>query len=114
MTGRPKKQPHEQRTSRLPAIRLTDAERQLLEEKAAQSGLSFSEWVRAELTAAPVRASKADPALPRLLTELNRVGVNLNQLAASMNSGRHPAENAVLAHLKQLQDVLLKVARRGA
>ena len=49
-TGRPKMQPHERRNARLPAIRLTDAERTDLELKAQAAGVDLSEWVRGQLT----------------------------------------------------------------
>jgi hypothetical protein len=109
-SGRPKKQPAELRSARLPRIRLTDAERADLEAKAALEGMSLSEWVRKELTNSKARRAPAatDKAL---LTELNRIGNNLNQIARALNRGR-PAPDYFDQVLHQLYSTLENMARR--
>ncbi|MFV1563941.1 MULTISPECIES: plasmid mobilization protein [unclassified Phaeobacter] len=85
--GRPKKQAAEARTEQM-NTRYTLAEREYIRSQAAAAGLSESDYIRARalgLSVSPARSSRADPAL---VTELNRIGVNVNQLAAATHMGR--------------------------
>lgn len=109
--GRPKKQPHEVRDSRLPAVRLTTAERIDLEAKAARLGVDLSEWVRVELLNAPVRRSAAGQDTS-MITELNRIGVNLNQIARQVNRGRDHDPHHIGHVLHQLNTALEAVIRQ--
>lgn len=88
--GRPKKAIGEQRSERLSGLRLTSAERAFVEEQAAIAGLSLAEFARRAVLhsrVVPARTSAATAAL----VELNRVGVNLNQIAHRLNaSGKAP------------------------
>jgi hypothetical protein len=84
--ARPRKSDFEKRTAHLPPVRLTDAELAAIAGQAQTAGLSVSEYARQRLltgrvTAAPSRSQG------RLLSELNRCGVNLNQVARHLNSG---------------------------
>ncbi len=110
--GRPKKEPHEKRTARLPAVRLTTAERIDLELKAEAAGFELSEWVRRQLTAVKVTRSKMAASDAGLITELNRIGNNVNQIARQLNRGReHDPEH--LGHVMfQLNSVLEGLVRR--
>lgn len=110
-TGRPKMQPHERRNARLPAIRLTDAERTDLELKAQAAGVDLSEWVRGQLTSAPVKRPPS-PTDASLITELNRIGVNLNQIARALNRGRADDPHQLGYILSRLNGVLETMARR--
>ena len=68
--------------------RYTLAEREFIRSQAAAAGLSESDYIRARalgFSVAPSRASRSDPAL---VTELNRIGVNVNQLTAATHQGR--------------------------
>lgn len=107
--GRPTKQEHERRTASLPPVRVTAAEMVFVQVQAEAAGLSVSDYVRQRALGAPVaprRAVNAD----RLLVELNRAGVNLNQIARHLNAGG--AASAELAHvLDRLYGVLEKVGR---
>lgn len=85
--ARPHLRPEDRRDERLPTPRVTAAERVEVEEKAAAAGISLTEFGRqANLNAriTPRRGS-IDEAL---LVELNRIGVNLNQIAMKVNAGR--------------------------
>lgn len=85
--GRPKKQEHEKR-SETARFRLTLAEREYIRSQAAAAGMDESEYLRARAlghSVSPARSNRADPAL---VTELNRIGVNVNQLAAATHMGR--------------------------
>lgn len=86
-TGRPKLAPDEGRTSRLPDIRVTAAERVYIEQQAAKAGVSVTEFVRASALGRRVvaRIGKADE---QALAELRRVGVNINQIAHASHLGK--------------------------
>lgn len=97
--GRPKKKPGEERLEKTEA-RITAEEKIQLIEKARLAGLSEAEFIR--------RLVRGENVQPRqnaidiqLLSEINRIGVNLNQIAKHHNAGRalpHSFE-AVLAEL---------------
>ncbi len=67
--------------------RVTTAEKVFVQEQAAKAGLDESDYVRRRILGLPV-----SPAPSRieasLLSELNRIGVNVNQLARAANSGQ--------------------------
>jgi len=76
--------------------------------RAAAAGLGLAEYVRQcvlRKRITPVRPMADD----RLLLELNRVGVNLNQIARALNSDR-PEQGDIAATLAELRTVLAKVA----
>ena len=99
--GRPKKAPSEQRSERLPGITLTTAERHVVELMAERAGVSVMEFCRRAVLGQrmPQRRTKA---ADRAIVELNRVGVNLNQIAARVNmTGDLAADfEAVLAEVR--------------
>ena len=106
--ARPKKQPHEQRTESTRAD-LTLAEKEHVREQARLAGISEAEYVRRcvlGISVAPAPA-KVDAAL---ITELNRIGVNVNQLARAVHTGR-----AFVTYWREigteLTAILAKVAR---
>lgn len=83
--ARPEKNPEEKR-SEVARFRLTVAERVFLREQAATAGLTEAEFLRRRALGLPVRATvaRSDPAL---VAELNRIGVNVNQLARATHRG---------------------------
>ncbi|WP_298987400.1 plasmid mobilization relaxosome protein MobC [uncultured Roseibium sp.] len=87
--ARPKHNEHEARSESTRAD-LTLAEKEQLRDLVRASGLrSEAEFVRHAIfnqpIRSPARSSSVDPAL---ITELNRIGVNVNQLAAATHMGR--------------------------
>lgn len=89
LMARPKKQQHESRTERL-NLRFAPAELVQIEEQARLAGLSVTAYGRSVVLSPPTRALPAalgplqDPAL---VIAMNRIGVNLNQIARGLNSG---------------------------
>lgn len=85
--ARPKKHEMEKR-NRVIAFRATVAEEEHLREQAANVGLSLSDYTRrrsvGHVVAAPARP-KFDPAL---VSEVNRIGVNVNQLTQAVHMDR--------------------------
>jgi hypothetical protein len=91
--ARPQKQTDAHRRHRIMA-RLTADELALFAERVRQAGLTASDYLRQAALAArvmvPSTKSKADPAL---IAELNRIGVNLNQMTRTANgTGKVPPE----------------------
>ena len=81
--GRPRKA-----TSRLRQVRfrLTDAEWAAAETKAQKAGLSVPLYLRAAGLGGKVRVATAPTVSVAAVAELNRVGVNLNQIARRLNA----------------------------
>lgn len=110
--ARPPLRPEERRDDRLPNLRVTSAERALIEERASKAGLTLVEYCRRAVfksRIAPVRTSTEQA----LLVELNRVGVNLNQIARRVNAGRNlpPDFPDVLA---EVREAVRKVMAHGS
>jgi hypothetical protein len=84
--ARPAKDANERRGAQV-KIRLTEAEHDFLSESAAAAGLTVSELVRRRALGVRVQPSptRSEAAL---VSELHRIGVNVNQLARSVNRGR--------------------------
>ncbi len=84
--ARPTKTDLERRTEQV-KIRLTLSEVEHLRALADTAGLSLAAFVRRRAMSLPVQpaSSRIDV---QLLTELNRIGVNVNQLARATNSRR--------------------------
>lgn len=85
--ARPKKEQHEQRSEQM-NTRWTLAEREYIRTQARAAGISETAYVRArtlshQIHPVPSRGG-ADPAL---VSELNRIGVNVNQLARATHRG---------------------------
>lgn len=101
--ARPPLRPEERKDEVLPAVRVTASERAFIEEQAANAGMTLSQYQRLRLLKkkVPPRRASADQAL---LIALNRVGTNLNQIAAKVNAGRSLGSDfpVVLAEIKAL------------
>lgn len=84
--ARPRKRVEDARTERL-NLRLLPHERAEVDLRAAAVGLSPTDYARRMVIGgrmASVVTAKADPSL---VLAINRAGVNLNQIARTMNSG---------------------------
>lgn len=106
--GRPYKPAGEARSLSLPSIRVNPQELSFIEAQAVKSGMPVSTYARSALTrrkVAPKRSNLDD----KLLLELNRIGVNLNQLMRHINAGRDMPSSADSV-LDELQTALRKVS----
>ena len=105
--ARPKKTEAEKRTMRLPAPRVTSSEYSHVEKLADAVPLNLTDFMRELALSGKVkpRKSKLENSL---LVELNRIGVNLNQIAHAQNIGRdNPAS---LQHaLNELMALMTKI-----
>ena len=84
--ARPKKQDGEKR-SETARFRVTVAEREYIRAQAIAAGIPETEYLRRRTlgyAVPPARSGLSDPAL---VSELNRIGVNVNQLARATHRG---------------------------
>lgn len=104
--ARPKKTDHEKRDQRF-NLRLTVAEIEHLRAQAETAGLAPHEYARLRVTDHVVKPARqhVDAAL---LAELNRIGVNVNQLARAVHTDRSFQEHWPII-LRELRAVLEKV-----
>jgi hypothetical protein len=108
--GRPKAAPGEGRVT-VVSVRLTTFERSGMEAKAARTGLSLSEYCRRAILGHRVTTSTEPQQVnTEALVELNRVGVNLNQIARVANRG----EQLPRSFPEILSSVLAAVERLSA
>ena len=94
-------------------MRLTEKERQHLNQLAQESGLSRSNVVRSCLEQTELRPRQ--PAeIGDLYREINRIGVNINQIARSVNAGTATAEDARygLHLLDRVYDLMYQIAKK--
>lgn len=119
--ARPKKHPDEKREERF-NLRFTLAEREHVETQARLAGLEPHEFLRRRslgyvVPPAPARRG-ADPALitelNRLGLELSKIGNNANQLALAAHTGRRPATawHAVTRRITDLGNQVSEVLER--
>lgn len=104
--ARPPLRPEERRDDRLPNLRVTAAERALIEERAAAAGLTLVDYCRRAIFKSRI-APKRTTADQSLLVALNRVGVNLNQIAKNNNAGRD-----LPAHFPLVLDEIHELVRK--
>jgi hypothetical protein len=108
--GRPRKSINEQRSERI-GVRFTLAELSFLEAQAVVNSTTITDLVRRRALKLPVTpprvGKKADSSNAALISELNRIGVNLNQLTHAVNSGRTD-----VLHWEQLSTRLGQVLER--
>lgn len=99
--GRPKK-PEEERRSLTHGLRLSPQEKEELEARADRAGLSLSEYLRRRALGKKIKTQIEGKALK----ELNRIGVNLNQIARAANRGNLVDQQAreAIKELRALMD----------
>ena len=83
--ARPNKNTDDKASKVLPPIRVTDSEKAMIRSRAAQAGMTMSEYIRqmalyGEVT---IRQSQYDHGF---VEQLRRIGVNLNQQTKALNS----------------------------
>ncbi len=77
----------EERRGRTVGVRVTEAEAEELQERARGARLSMGAYLRRRGLGQRVRMATERRLGGAELRELNRIGVNLNQMARAMNSG---------------------------
>ena len=111
--GRPRRAPDEARSVSLPPIRLTIAERGAIEAEAARAGLPLSDYARRVLLGHRVKAAPTGGDAATLV-ELNRLGVNLNQIARQLNARGAPAPSRLEALVATIRAAVDRLAGTDA
>ena len=102
-----------QEKSKFLSVRLTAEEREHLDRLARESGLSLSNVIRSCINRTEIR--QRQPAeINDLYREINRIGVNINQIARSVNAGIARPEDARrgLYLLDQVYELMYQVAKK--
>ena len=94
-------------------LRLTHQERAKLEADARRCGLTKSALLRRMISGLEVKARPSQE-LRELRTEIHRIGVNINQIARSVNAGITTAEDARhgLQLLDRVYDLMYQIAKK--
>ena len=107
--ARPKKQDGEKRDE-VARFRVTLAEREYLRAQARAAGISETEYLRRRALGYAVSPARSNLPDPTLISELNRIGVNVNQLARATHRGSDFVHTWQIIG-RQLSDVLAKEVR---
>lgn len=93
-------------------VRLTDREKERIEQNARRAKRSVTDYLVALSIETPIQVSED---VKPLLIELKRIGNNLNQITAKINSGAFCSYNFqdVLDGQKNILSALLKLAERN-
>ena len=100
-------------------VRVTEKEKELIYKNAAKSGLDFSKYIRhVAITKQPViikdicNLEEVETKIGNLEYELNKLGVNVNEIAHVLNSGNTvpiTTINSLLEVLKRLDSRMEKI-----
>ena len=90
-------------------IRLTEDEYKKASEHAEASRLSPANWMRYKVFTGKFPPMKASPLNAKIFYELNKMGVNLNQITHKINQGDIPKD--YLLHILQVQALLTKILK---
>ncbi len=106
----------DERRSECFTIRVSPAERLALQAEAARLRMSPTELARARVLKGHVVVREHRQPDPRLIFELNKIGVNLNQIARALNSQQNVNPAVIEGTVAALQPVLagLLLDRRPA
>ena len=106
--ARPRLNPAERRTRQI-NVRVTEAEAAALAEQAGRARLTVAAYLRRRGLRRPVRAAPERRLAAEDRRELNRIGVNLNQMTRLMHSGRavHPGLREAVERVAALVETVL-------
>lgn len=98
------------------SIRLTDAEKALIDERVAQSFLSLQSYVLDRLFADSdsmhVTLPEVKRAVVPIVSQLRKIGTNLNQLAHQHNAGRSISRDDLIANIEEVEEICRLLKQR--
>jgi prolyl-tRNA editing enzyme YbaK/EbsC (Cys-tRNA(Pro) deacylase) len=107
-----------QRKGRLINVRVSDAEHSAIEEAAKSAGMSVSALFRSLLLEGagvrPILTAEDRLIMAALLEDMRMIGINLNQVARSLNAGKgvHPSELDInLGNVQRIQAAVMSELR---
>lgn len=85
-------------------LRLTLEEAKILAEKAKEVGMNEAEYVRLLIRQKPNDYPEIRKLLKTLINEVNRIGININQIVFNHNSGLYLEDdkNRLVAYMRKL------------
>lgn len=92
-------------------LRITPNEAKLLNEKAEKAGMTESEYLRLMISQKPNDYQEIRQLLRDLINEVNRIGVNINQITYNHNAGLYSEEDKerLIAYMRKLNKAVTKV-----
>jgi hypothetical protein len=95
-------------------VRLLPSERAVVEDKAAEAGMSMASYVRAAMLGDPGIRAKRAPTLNAVLlaqavAALNKAGSNLNQIAHHLNAGHAAGSAETVQTLHETRAAVLQI-----
>lgn len=92
-------------------LRITPNEAKLLKEKAEKAGMTESEYLRLMISQKPNDYQEIRQLLRDLINEVNRIGVNINQITYNHNAGFYSEEDKerLIAYMRKLNTAVAKV-----
>ena len=103
----------EERRGRTIGVRVTEAEAEELQERAQAARLSMGAYLRRRGLGQRVRMGTERRLGAAELRELNRIGVNLNQMARALNSGAAPSPAETQAAVERVGEMVAKLLAGG-
>lgn len=95
-------------------IRMSARDKKVLENKAAEDGISASEYLRNKIYDRPTDYKDMQSDLRQLINEINAIGKNINQIAYNNNSALYTQKDKALliAYQKLLNNKLDEVLKQ--
>ena len=84
-------------------IRVSPTEKKEIEEKAKLANQSVANYL---ITLSKNQRIVVAKKMPRLITEINRIGVNINQITAAANSTKYVSKEMLLKVSEELEKVI--------
>ena len=90
------------------AYRLTKEQDEELKRKVAESGMTESEFIRLMITEQPKDYPEIRAMLDRLINEVNRIGVNINEIVYNNNSMlyKESDKQRLIAYMRKLNEIV--------
>ena len=101
----------QRKKSVIKGFRITDEEAEELSRRAAEAGMSESDYLRLCLNSSPNDYPEIRKIIKKLINEINSIGVNVNQIAKNSNSGFFVPDDKVrlFAYMSRLSSLMNKV-----
>jgi uncharacterized protein Yka (UPF0111/DUF47 family) len=99
------------RKSVIKGFRISETEAEELSRRAAEAGMSESDYLRLCIKSSPNDFPEIRKAIKQLINEINSIGVNVNQIARNSNSGFFVPDDKVrlFAYMSRLSSLMNKV-----
>ena len=95
-------------------FRISEKEAELLSARALGSGMKESDYIRLCISKGPMDHKEIRIILHDMLTEINHIGININQVVKNNNSGLYlPSDkDRLLAYMQRLSLSMAEVVKR--